>query len=555
MKKAVEKSIKKEADEVSSEISLPSLSDDEEVPQPQKAKAPTKPIAGKRVEPEAEAEVAEAAEGAQEEVEKPAAPAKKPAVKPVKKEVKKVVAPAKKPAVVAKKVVKEPEEEDVELISAKPASKAAPKKAVEKVGPTKAKKDEVGSDLDISLSEDEEKPAAKKVVAKKPAVPAKKAPVAAKKPVESSPDESDTEAKKPAPKPVAKAPVKKVVPKKEESDVELSPEAEEKKPAAKPAPKPAAKVPVKKAPAPKKVPEPVAEVEAEAPVEESKPEPMEEVKAAEEPKVEQAAPAAQGQQEGEVELFVGGLPYAATDDQLREYFASFGEVASVKILQREGRSTGKGFVQFVNPADAAKAKEGANNQDFQGRTIAVRFSSEPAPEPSFGRRPGGFQQRGPSGNEGNTIFIGGLSYNSTKESVQEFFSQCGNISSVRVATDPEGNPRGFAHVEFDSQDAVKAALAMSGQFLDGRAIRVDTAGAKGEKPAGARPFGGAPRGNFGGFSRGPAGGFGSRGAPRGGSFRGGRGGFGGRGAPRGGIDAAKRKGTVQEFKGKKTKLE
>jgi nucleolin len=272
--------------------------------------------------------------------------------------------------------------------------------------------------------------------------------------------------------------------------------------------------------------------EEEPKAEEEKPE---EPKAEEEQKVEDA-PVAENPN-GETELFVGNLSYNVNEDQIAEFFGVYGEIANVKLLQRDGRPAGKGFVSFNNPDDAAKAKA-ANGMDFQGRPIQVRFASDPIPQQQD--RQGGSPRRAQNP---NTIFVGGLSYNSTSDTVGEFFGQCGNVTNVRVATDPEGNPRGFAHVEFDTAEAVTAALALTGSELDGRSIRVDTAGAKGEKPAGrfGAPQGGRPprRGGFGGPRRG---GFG--------------GGFGGRPAgPSAGIDAAKKKGTMQGFAGKKMKLE
>jgi len=192
--------------------------------------------------------------------------------------------------------------------------------------------------------------------------------------------------------------------------------------------------------------------------------------------------------------------------------------------------------------------------------MEIRYSSDPIPERAARPQSQGYSARpsyggssGAGSSNATTIFVGGLSYQSTRESVEGFFSQCGGINSVRVATDPEGNPRGFAHVEFDSEAAVQSALQLSGQDLDGRNIRVDVAGAKGERPAGRGGFGGSRGGDRG--SRGGRGGFGGGrggfGGGRGG-FGGGRGGFGGR--PEGGS-FNKSKGTIQGYEGKKMKFD
>lgn len=133
--------------------------------------------------------------------------------------------------------------------------------------------------------------------------------------------------------------------------------------------------------------------------------------------------------------------------------------------------------------------------------MEVRFASDPKPQGRGDQKTGG----------GNTVFVGGLSYQSTQDSLEEFFKECGKITNVRIAMNEDGKPRGFAHIEFENEDSVQSALKLSGRDLDGRSIRVDVAGNKGGR-SGER----SGRGGFGG----------SRGGSRGG-FRGGRGGRGG----------------------------
>lgn len=72
-------------------------------------------------------------------------------------------------------------------------------------------------------------------------------------------------------------------------------------------------------------------------------------------------------------LFVGGLPFSTTDDELRELFATVGEVESARVVtdRETGRSKGFGFVEMSNDADGKAAVEKLNNSDFGGRTIKV----------------------------------------------------------------------------------------------------------------------------------------------------------------------------------------
>jgi len=72
-------------------------------------------------------------------------------------------------------------------------------------------------------------------------------------------------------------------------------------------------------------------------------------------------------------LYVGGLPYATTDESLKEGFSKAGNVESATVITDKfsGRSKGFGFVEFSNDEDATKAIEMFDGQDFEGRTIKV----------------------------------------------------------------------------------------------------------------------------------------------------------------------------------------
>jgi cold-inducible RNA-binding protein len=72
-------------------------------------------------------------------------------------------------------------------------------------------------------------------------------------------------------------------------------------------------------------------------------------------------------------LFVGGLAYATTENEMEEHFASQGEVVSVTIINDRdtGRSKGFGFVEFKNDDDAKKAIENLNGKELGGRTLTI----------------------------------------------------------------------------------------------------------------------------------------------------------------------------------------
>ncbi|MFZ2303898.1 MAG: RNA-binding protein [Minisyncoccia bacterium] len=88
-------------------------------------------------------------------------------------------------------------------------------------------------------------------------------------------------------------------------------------------------------------------------------------------------------------LYVGGIPYSTTEDDLKAVFAEIGEVTSSAIIidKMTGRSKGFGFIEMAKDADADKAIAEMNGKDFQGRTLTVneaRPLEERAPRREFG---------------------------------------------------------------------------------------------------------------------------------------------------------------------------
>ncbi len=74
-----------------------------------------------------------------------------------------------------------------------------------------------------------------------------------------------------------------------------------------------------------------------------------------------------------MEIYVGSLPYTVTEDDLKEAFAPFGEVASVRLVSDKfsGKSKGFGFVEMPSNEEAEAAIAALNESDFKGRDIKV----------------------------------------------------------------------------------------------------------------------------------------------------------------------------------------
>lgn len=72
-------------------------------------------------------------------------------------------------------------------------------------------------------------------------------------------------------------------------------------------------------------------------------------------------------------LFVGGLPWVTTSEELGEAFKPFGEVTSATVITDKfsGRSKGFGFVEMANDEEAVAALEKLNGSEIGGRTVTV----------------------------------------------------------------------------------------------------------------------------------------------------------------------------------------
>lgn len=133
---------------------------------------------------------------------------------------------------------------------------------------------------------------------------------------------------------------------------------------------------------------------------------------------------------------------------------------------------------------------------------------------------------------GNKLYVGNLSYNVRDDDLQQTFAQFGTVSSAKVMMDREtGRSKGFGFVEMGSDAEAQSAInGMNGQQMDGRALVVNEARPREERPGGFG--GGGGRSGGGGGYGGGGGGFGGGGGA--GRSGGGGGGYGGGGGGRSG---------------------
>lgn len=98
---------------------------------------------------------------------------------------------------------------------------------------------------------------------------------------------------------------------------------------------------------------------------------------------------------------------------------------------------------------------------------------------------------------GSKLYVGGLNYKTTQESLGSLFAQVGNVTSAKIITDRDtGRSKGFGFVEMESGDSATEAInRFNGFEFEGRKLTVSEA-----RPQEKRDFGG---GGGGGRDRGP----------------------------------------------------
>ena len=101
-------------------------------------------------------------------------------------------------------------------------------------------------------------------------------------------------------------------------------------------------------------------------------------------------------------LYVGNLPYSASEDQLTELFSRVGKVDTVRVMRdmATGRARGFAFVEMSSDEEAQRAISEFHEHQMEGRALVVN-EARPKPEGGFGGGGGGGRGRGGFGGGGN----------------------------------------------------------------------------------------------------------------------------------------------------------
>jgi len=159
-----------------------------------------------------------------------------------------------------------------------------------------------------------------------------------------------------------------------------------------------------------------------------------------------------------------GLPYTATEAEIRDKFGACGDIAAVDLPLWEDSGRSKGFctLEFTQAAGASAALALPEDAlELGGRWLRV----------SAGKALRSWEAHGRSQPENcKSVFVGNLPFDIDEATLRATFQDCGKIVEVRLQKE-----KAFAFVDFSNQRGPEDAVALNGKLLQGRAMRIDYA--------------------------------------------------------------------------------
>lgn len=188
------------------------------------------------------------------------------------------------------------------------------------------------------------------------------------------------------------------------------------------------------------------------------------------PEVKEPETQAASGKRSEYAVWIGNLSFTVTKDDLRMFFTANSDIPESAITrvhlpsgpEKFGRPQNRGFA-YVDFANKKNLKEaiGLSEQLMTGRRVLIKDAKSFEGRPSKSEREE--NTAGTAAKSGHPpskrLFVGNLSFDVTKEALEENFSKCGTVSNVHMATFQDtGKCKGYAWVEFEELAAAEAAV-------------------------------------------------------------------------------------------------
>ncbi|KAI5185808.1 hypothetical protein NEHOM01_1085 [Nematocida homosporus] len=196
-------------------------------------------------------------------------------------------------------------------------------------------------------------------------------------------------------------------------------------------------------------------------------------------------------------IFIKGISYSATEEQLQELFSKSGKIVEIRIPRARETGKGKGFAYIeFETKEACKNSLALSGTECDGRRLVVDMAkSGPRGGNTGGVVEGGereYQSR--HNNDAITVFLGNVPFEFDKDEFMEFLKGYANVKDLRVPTDRDtGRPKGFAFASFDSHAEADKLISTELIFQD-RTIRAQISEQRRSNNNGPRRDGGFARG-------------------------------------------------------------
>ena len=170
-------------------------------------------------------------------------------------------------------------------------------------------------------------------------------------------------------------------------------------------------------------------------------------------------------------IFINGIPYETTEEELKELFSPFGEIEQIKLpkYQDSGRNIGYCHIYYTSVDSANKALE-LDNYTLGKRYLKVSLANKSSNELKK------TQKINPNDVPVNclTAFIRNLPYESTEKEIGDKFRSCGKIKGIRMVYNSKNKKfKGFCYIDFKEHNGLLKALELNGKDFQGRKLQVD----------------------------------------------------------------------------------
>ena len=170
-------------------------------------------------------------------------------------------------------------------------------------------------------------------------------------------------------------------------------------------------------------------------------------------------------------IFINGIPYETTEDELRELFSPYGDIEIIKLpkYQDSGRNIGYCHIYYSSSESASKALE-LDNYTIGKRYLSVSLANKNYEELNKSEKinPNDVPI------ECITAFIRNLPYDTTEKDVGDKFRSCGKIKAIRFVYNSQNKKfKGFCYIDFKEHKSLLKALELNGKDFQGRRLQVD----------------------------------------------------------------------------------